>query len=1168
MLHVGCAERIPEGHAVSALSARSIGEADAPGSDAFVDATEMPALHALIDEVARTSSVPRAGWRTASAAQLRRSAELTRAAVSDAARRRWEVDIDAVPRSGSSATAAQRGAIGVLAAASAGNLRVTWNEWDGTPREIRGLAYVHRGSDPRASWESFRRDFATSLDAVFDIRSADDLRVNAVDTLPMFHVVRVARYRDGVRVETNYLNAYVTREDSIVGPGIVDHVVASWRRGVDAIMPSEARSAWVTAAAARTAVGAGASRPADLFLRCGARCRPVWSVVASHQRTVEIDAIDGSVVSDRDPRGSINRLTIGGWRPGDGAPSVFGYRFADARTDPNDSVGVSYGWTDPSGGTHTMSGAGPVWIGHVGPRPTGTWPSGRVDRRDPTNEQVVLPSYVAWYPDSQANRFFSLSGSTGPWPPDVFTTAHPHASAIAYGWLTHLQSTWFYDVGVEVPQTLTYRLLHSAAEGGIVGVHGSAGGTPLSPGGPPGSGQMTWGGVDIVVGPADDIEQSGDVTRHALDSLWTVSHEHGHAMENCAATSGPGCGYTHPAYLSATEPYRLPYADWRLDVWDTHLEDLPEFFATAMTEYRVPYAPWFPNWVYDHHTSQTDDFSSPMQDNGRTPETWPDCRLAGVGCPANYSCVAPTGDGFVSPRSPTAGLCLRLCSTSGTSGCTRALPCEIPPDVTYTPALGANQGVCWWNNYENYFFANVGARLSMDAGWNWGLFTMENADADSSGDPRWDLVGGSLSWYANMALVNPFHSYEISRAVRSVYVGSAYNAVDDFTDDPRAAVPIPRVGADPTNIWWGNGAGLWPHFNGWYDSDIVMFRGVGGSSYVINGWGMDQGVEVQAVVYRWVNSGGSDEFPNYPLIAYSIPGASTSVSTSPLPADDWYFVLFWNANWASAGNYRATIALESGSDDASNSPDDAYPAVSGVALSGGLSGPSDADHFSIRGVGSTYGSTLAVSVTPSSLHLRVYAPYDVLIGEGDGSVTGLPVNSFNYRWEVSGATSATAYTTTGTVSCSPGPCDYSPPDVIAGSWGGRRGGFLATGFDSRSYQIDLDQRTDLTFAVTDYDPACRPTVEVRMPPVMAAFGDQPLWYLSDAQDPSNPERTLEGAATNDTFGTRPGIGGHVQALHAGRYEFVVGSSDQTRGCSAFRIFLARSNLRGRPMPEW
>jgi hypothetical protein len=800
----------------------------------------------------------------------------------------------------------------------------------------------------------------------------------------------------------------------------------------------------------------------------------------------------------------------------------------------NSSTGSSLGQTSPTDGTHSFSQTTPVSIGLEGPvNASNPDRFGRVERQQWSGSAWVgVPFRRSWTPSAESTRTF---GSPDAWLQNSGVPGSlPHSTELLYGWFTYWQSLMRNSVGVETVERLAFVFDSVAAPGVVCG--STLTGNFASPTPDP-NGSATWGTVTCAGGSNDDVQPNFEL------SIVSTAHEQGHTFINCAVQSGAGCANQNPVQLPVGPATRGALSDWRIAIHGSHKEVVANAISTVLTRfyYSLPTLGGYPYssaWEYISYDSHDDDFvtasqGAPSQLSCPTMVTCPTS-------PVPYNCVA-TDQNYYATAS-TGGLCARSCTTA--ADCERGLDC-----VNVALRTGGSAMSCWFDSRNNHFWDNVGDRLAYTAGWRDDLALTLSASGGQSNNFSRDLVLGPDSYYSRY-LANPALRYEATRAVRSVYAGTGFVPGDDFPDLEVHATPIPVHSNAWTILDWGNGSASYPYFQDYMDVDVVLFRGIAGSTYELQSWFMDQGgapyaaiVSVESPGTYWDSYGGS-------------------FATSALPTTGWYAVVLWGGTGPT--RWQGRIRVVAGSDEFANSFAEATPMANEYSVDARADWPGDGDMFQIY---SRYlGRSLQINVTgiPSGA-IYVYTPGGAYYGgysfyASPATYTVPNINS-NGHWSwsvVSSSVGSYPYQTTASIGCPAGTIcnDVPEPRETRYWWGDNFADRLTDTSHEHVYRVPLEEAQGVSVSVSDTSAPCSVEIAAFAPPEQLRFTGQPVMRWSD------------GAALSDPAGAAPGVGGYVEAITAGTYEFRVRPTSNG-SCGFYRIHFAKSAVRrGTIMPTW
>ncbi len=1098
-------------HALLLLLAGACADAGPPGADHVPSdpAEAQRALSDFLDALGERGDAPfPTAWRQASAADFARAGALIHAIAGDT----WLEDV-------ATAEPAQLDAVEELAAASVGQLRLEWNDARGTPGAIHEVGFVRRGVEPRAVWDAFAAQRGGALAELYGLGAADQLVVAETVDAGATAIVRLERRWHGFVVDGQLLDAHVTTATSPLGDGYLAELTGALDRDLGARLPATPPSAWLDEDDARALAGDGVLT-AELRIVCGAACQPLWIVRVEGGRELLIDAASGDLVAD----GSYSHHgTLKGpsYTPGAAAaPVPVKLRGSEIRTG-----GVYVGGTSLADGSHALTSSAAHTVDLVGPRPTGTWPRGRVDRRLLGSWNTIQNSTRTWTPSTEPNRDFTTAWARD----DAKFERH---SATVFGWLNYWQQM-FSGLTVQIPGTASY-MTENGGGGCQTGVLST---------GAPGSGQTTWGQLGCRLNTTDTLPAP-------IGSMALLGHEFGgHVVGICNMVAGDSCTLVNPQ----NGPRPSTPGAWRSGVWGASIENLANLYGTVLTQFRNPgqsgfggfNLPYSETWNYDGYQSTTDSLGTIAQDSAGVI----DCLATGVSCPSTHACV-------MSPRSPHGngrGVCARRC----TSSCAGGLFCTAAATASEGLGVIPSVNVCWADDYMSNWFTTVGSRLALDAGWDNTLKWMTLAGAGNSGNGLRDFVGGTDSWYTTLLNLSIDDDYEITRAVRSA-AGPTVTAAtawrDDFTNRFSRAVPMTVVDEVGTEIVLGGATSGYPIFNG-TDPDRVLFRGVAGARYEISADPVaGSPVDLNITVHRWASG-----FTTTATTGHNLTGPGERITTDALPATDWYLVTFSN-RISTTGGWRGKLRLIAGADDFSAALAEAYPVASGVPISGKLTA-GDIDAFKIY-VPNTTANLFVTTVASPVVHVEMYDPDGVAKPVNTwGFYNLVPAGKVGYwTFRIKNATTTTAYSVTATLSCATGtaPCD----DLSAAStittrqaWGDRFAGRLASVGKTARYAVALDAYEDASFAITHAKGSgCKFQLDLLPPSVMSYFGGRRI------------TRWTDGAVGRDG-GRSPG--GHVTAMIPWTYTVEVGLEAGSAGTDCwYRLEIAESDLSSNAMPAW
>lgn len=1037
-----------------------------------------------------------------------------------------------------------------LAELAAGPLSVEWNERNASPSSVGNLQFVRRRLSSREVWSAFYESAYPALARVWNLSDRDDLSLSGETAVGEdMAVLHGERRIAGVPVDGEFVEAFITTSGSRFGSGVLTRLNASIV-AVDHAMPTIARDRWIsqeqasrTADERRIAAEANHARPslpgdragAALRFSCGAECLPYWLVSYRDGFAFRIDAITGAVLSERQELDELGPLLIQGRPPGSQTAQLVRFRGANV---VNPSTNVSLGESSPVDGTHSFTQSTPVDIGFEGPVGAPN-PNrfGRVERQQFVGGTwVAVPFRRAWTPSVGSGNF----GSPDAWPQNSGTPGSlPHSTELLYGWTTYWQSLMRNTLNVEVVERLAIVLNPVSTESGVGCGRAGSGNFPSPT--PDPNGSSTWGTLECSGGPNDDV--TANFLNDGL-SVFSTAHELGHTVLNCASQSGLGCENLDPT-LTTPGAARGALVDWHPAVWGSHKEVVANTVGNILTRFiyndsgrdGVGYVS---DWNYASYDSPDDDFVTASQGA----PTQLNCPSA-VTCPSSpvpYHCVATTQN-FYAPWN-AGGLCARSCATN--ADCGRGLECMTVPLVT-----GGSAPACWYNTRHNRFWDTVGDRLAYTVGWRDALSLTLSAMGGQSFNFSRDLVLGPDSYYSRY-LANATLRYEATRAVRSVYSGTGFVAGDDFPNIDTHATPIPVHSNAWTILDWGNGSASYPYFQDYADVDVVLFRGLAGSSYELQSWFMDRAGSPYVAISSIDNPGTYWE---------SYGGV---LATPQLPTTGWYAVVLWGA--VGPARWQGRIRVVAGSDDYSNySFAEAQPMADGFPVGATANWSGDSDMFQIYALYPGTGLQINVTGLPSgSVHVYTptggyYGGYSFYGSPATFTFPNLPVGNGHWSWTVvSSAVGSYPYTTSASLTCGiGGGCDtVAGPRETRNPWGDNFAGRLTDTAHEHVYSVPLEEAQGVSVSVSDTSAPCSVEISAFAPSVQTRFGVQPVLRWTD------------GAALSDPNGSAPGVGGYVEAITAGTYEFRVRPTSNS-SCGFYRIHFAKSEARrGAVMPAW
>lgn len=1010
-----------------------------------------------------------------------------------------------------------------------GVMSVRWHTVFKSPAALDHIGYVKRGVPPSQVWESFLADHGDGLRALYGSSALSDFSLTEVRHASRDMVILSGTRRRGdLPVDGQFMEAYITTEESQLGAGVLVAIRANWYSTAGA-MPSTPRQSWVSEAQARAIAGAAAQSEPDapmsttLHLSCGDECHPIWRLRWHSGRDVALHAIGGEVFYNRVNIDHLGPLTQGGLPPG--ASSMQAIRFRG--TNVVSGGGTSQGNTSPTDGTHSFSTNTTWTVSLEGPVGSGNPDSfGRTYREElVSGVWTPVPLRRNWNSFTDPSADFS---SPDAWAPNSdMTWIRPHTTELAYGWFSYWQA--LLGAKGEVVHRLSF-IINTWGSTGIVAAQANSGNMSADA-----NGHTTWGAIFMASGSTDDVA-SGHTTDG--DAIVTSAHEFGHTVNNCATESGAGCSNGNPSSLGPTDPQRTAgWSTWRFSVHGSESESAANFFGNALTQFRYANSrdgvPYSGTWQFTSYNDGSDNYGSESQDTGSSaPHT--NCLPSGT-CPTGYVCVLTDAHLTGNP----AGLCQRPCTLD--TDCQTGLWCNNQLlDHNSSPITA-----CWYNAYRNKFWDTVGTRLAFATDWETAFTKTLSAAGGQAMNATRDLITGSDNYYDRMLVAGASSRYEVTRAVASI-TSTTLTEGDDFTDFLWRGAPIDVRSTSESQIWWGNGVSQFPRIEDSADVEAYTFRGQQGSDYRIRAWlrGSPSGYPSIAV-YRIDGS----------TPVYVTSSSAGDVNTGSLSQTAWYAVAIGHT---STRDWQGTIQLASGSDDFSGSLSEAYPMAHGVSVTGNGVGSPDADAFDIHVPSSSTSLTINVNATAS---VDVYDPSGSFYGNyatssGSPTITISNVGaSGHWRWIVN-VGSGVGYTTSASLGCGSSGCDVSRSALSTrNAWGDWFAGRLPTSTDEQSYDISLSAGQSLSAAVTDADSGCGAEIVVYAPSGLAALGGLPIarWTTGSASGPDG-----SGARTP---------GGHVQAIEAGTYQVRV-RPQPSSSCAHYRLYLAIPGNQGPAFPTW
>nr|MBK7068678.1 hypothetical protein [Deltaproteobacteria bacterium] len=1040
-------------------------------------------------------------------------------------------------------TPTQRSALDRLASAAGGQLSVAWDDIHGGPSDVENLLFVRRELDAQGVWNAFLDAHYDEVSQIWGFDSRADLVLSGTSGLgDEVTVLHGERLREGLPVDGEFIEAFVSTASSRLGPGVLTRIKVITNTG-RAERPNAPREQWIAADRATSiadrhlsslAISASDRTPNDarvsaqLRWSCSNRCAPYWHVGYRSGWSVTVGAVDGEVLQAHRQVDRYGPARMPGLPPGvsRSAPvSQQTIRFRSANV-VNPADGSSYGNTYVDG-THNFTQS-LVQIGLEGPVGSSN-PAhyGRVERQD-INTNAPVPLRVAWNPAGVPA--FNFGDPNASWAANPSSGQYPRSTALLFGWFTYWQAMVRDHLSQEVTQRFAF-LFNSV---GALACGGSDSGN-FNP--PDLNGSTSWASVFCAAGATDDVGTAYDTDG---DAIISAAHEFGHTVQNCASQSGAGCKNLNPSTIPVN--LRPPASSWRPDIWDASRDPVAQLLGAALPRYRYlssnsPTENYAGSWTYTSYDSTTDDFGTWSQDAGSTL----DCP-GQVTCGAGFVCAA--ADGGYNGVSPNGGLCARTCTTD--ANCQRGLRCQNWPIRPSGSAL-----LCKPDAYVNHFMDTMGTRLVFTAGWRDALAGVLYSTGGQSNNATRDFVLGTDSYYSRL-LNNSVARHEVTRAVSSVYSGTGFVSGDDYPDYWWRGTAIPVRSNIWTKLWWGNGSGLYPKLEDNLDADVILFHGVAGSSYRLETWFKDTAGSPNVEIALLDNLG--TYWSSY----------TGTLTTPSLPTTGWYAVYVWGGSGTQ--RWEGRIRLEAGYDDLAATVAEALPMVHTYSTSASAGTVGDADAFQIQVPNTTTNLDIQVSGLSSATVLlydpagNFYTSHAITSTSTYWSIPSLPTAG-HWTWVVLANTTGT-YTTVAWLGCasSSPACDLSPGVRYARqSWGDRFAGRLPTSSTEHTYRITLAESQGVSVSVSDTQQPCAVELSVYGPSSgpnnMLNLGGQAIMRWTD------------GAAVADQGGNTAGAGGYVEALAAGDYEFRVRPVAGTT-CDYYRINLATSTQRGYALPAW
>ena len=1012
-----------------------------------------------------------------------------------------------------------------------------WDANHHSPATISNLGFVRRGLAAREVWSEFLRMHLVDLQELYGIESIRDFQVDASsDEDGLATVVRGVRRRSDLPVDGQMFEARISGPRSPLGPGILTRLDLSWSRDLGRLPESFPR--WIdqttalARASARLHVDNQRVTNAALRLSCADRCTGYWSLGWSDGQGASVSADTQEIVTFNNTT-HIGPARIMGRPPG--ATSEVPIRLRG--TSIVDTNGVEVDGTHWSSGEHSQSTSNTRRVGFVGiTNATHGTTVGRIVRVPAPGESSPFPveAWQNWTPSATPSPTFNWSANS------TFYRPYSHAMMLTWGWVGYYQTFFRDTLGVEVADSLE---LHTFPRSWIGDAALGFNGQQNSTNGAPPYATSSW--ISVAVGTNDDVNANENVEGEAA---LTVAHEYAHMINACLFYVGVGCENGNPAAFQPNHMQRQNHSAWRFSVHGSAVENGANYMSNALTRYRynsnLDGTGYSPDWVYENYQSVGDDFGSETQ--GIALDAWqefPQCGLWG-GCGTNDTCVVTDAHPKVNP----SGLCRPTQYSCTPTTCPRGLECGQPL-TTHPP----NSVACWYNAYQNQFWNTVGARLTIATNWQDALLRMMNGFIGQASNALRDLVDGGDNYYDRLAQA-PETRFEVSRAVRSIYVGQNFFARDDFTNYISRGIPVVSNQLSPTRVWWGNGLAQYPRFEDFFDGESIVFR-------------MEAGQSTTVIASRVFASG----YPYIDLYRLGasvtwIDSSSTGVLVTPVsPNSDWYSAYIWGA---SPSEWQASISLTTGSDDVSQNLNEAYPLVDDVPFFAHATA-NDIDAFEIyvpTGIPSVeihhagaVGATVFV-FDPSSNYVAMaaLAPGNSMTFS-TSSITGM------WKWLVvpsAVGTYSTHAKLTPPAGCPDagfaGGCNALPPvRSVRYGWGDR----FAASFSLQSagnahlYDVDMAEGQRVVIGTTDMAADCQLSVAVIPPPALRFYNGQAA------------VRWTDGGATGDVGNNGQSAGGSFEAMEAGIYQIEVRRTPMTT-CQQYRLYVGRTGESGPVWPTW
>lgn len=645
-----------------------------------------------------------------------------------------EADLrDAAAAAGSAPTPAQDAAIRQLATTALGPIRLRWNGTHGTPLLIEGPLTVARGVSHGAIAASFVESNRRLLDRVLRSDERDTLEAVAEgrDDEHALDSIVFARSRDGLRVQANHVEVFVTRATHSWGQGVVARLRVQW----DAELLGDAGDLLDRPGAIALA---GESLRADmdvvdasLQIRCFApsgrshACRPTWRVT-SHSAptdradTAWLDASTGEVLQlGRNGSNASGSLNVNSNWPYDAADVYRDFARAELRADV---AGYVYSTTDDVGG-YDWSTPAVSFDANISTR---NWSLAQITHQQPygCNSRVEVPRYRSFIAGGVDNVSYWVG------------TNADRTESLVYQWLVYLTrevAEEFYAIA-EIPT----RTWFDAAlnNGGVAGQVGMCGNSEAC--------------IGIDAGDDTGARDSRDIT----------PEEFVHTVQWCTEQLGSGCEWSQtPA--DTFDPAWEEGQGHMIAGWFTQYDNNRRGAITEALR-TLPYmGPNVPNDIFVHDSEIE---GTPTIGSGCNPLT-----------PGGYSCEANEACWYDFDSTPTYAHDRPRCMLRGTSemDCRNqlaALGRPQPPDLVEARPYGrspseTNVSICVHNNYaQGRVFANLAAQLFHTAGYWAGVGAMLGVNRDLPDGLQ--LTQGPLNFFDRFLQTG--HDYEVSDAFHTI----------------------------------------------------------------------------------------------------------------------------------------------------------------------------------------------------------------------------------------------------------------------------------------------------------------------------------------------------------------------------------------------------------------